>query len=325
MARPSKWIKDVSPSQRVAEVARTSLTNRIGTVADFLPKAAESADDDIEYVHQLRVATRRSMAAIQTFQSLLPKRRSHKLRKMLRRLRRAAGEARDLDVLHERLRIHAKVSEVRGMKKVLAKVVDRREQAQWPLLEIHRKWKKKNYDQRVQQLLARVRWRSKSPEPTFDLIAASALQPSVNDLFDAASADLENISALHQMRICAKQVRYTMELLAGAFPSEFREELYPMLTEVQDKLGAINDSATAEQIVQAWAAEAKSREAAAELNRMAADEREQLGSASLDFRRWWTPERASEFRQQFAPYLVPRSPQATDADEDEHPPRAVAL
>jgi CHAD domain-containing protein len=47
------------------------------------------------------------------------------------------------------------------------------------------------------------------------------------------------------MRICGKRVRYAMELLAGALDHSFRRELYPTFAEVQEKLGTINDHATA--------------------------------------------------------------------------------
>jgi CHAD domain-containing protein len=64
--------------------------------------AAKKSADDIEYVHQLRVATRRASAAVQIFAELLPKRKSRLINRRLRELRQAAGEARDLDVLGER-------------------------------------------------------------------------------------------------------------------------------------------------------------------------------------------------------------------------------
>ena len=325
MGRSAKWIKDVHPSQPVSEVARMALAFRLDAVAYYLPKAATSAEDDIEYVHQLRVATRRSMAALQTFQSLLPARRARKLRKMLGRLRRAAGAARDLDVLYERLCEHAEQTSVPGMKKVLAKVIERREESQCPLLEAHRRWKKKNCEKWVSQLLARVRWRSENPEPSFEQSAAQALCAPVSEFFQAARADLDDIVALHRMRICAKQLRYTMELLAGAFASDFRERLYPTFTEVQEKLGAINDCATAKRLFENWAAAAKSGDAAVELNRMAGGELQQLDSVCGEFRQWWTSGRAGRLRKQFEPYLVHLDPSATQANDRSDLPRATAL
>ena len=162
MARSTKWIKDVSPDQPAADVARLALCARLDAVVYFLPKAAMEADEDIEYVHQLRVATRRSMAAILTFQSLLPVRRTDKLRKMLRRLRKAAGEARDLDVLYERLDKQARRTHIPGMKKVLTKVSRRRDAAQRPLLKIHQKWQRPD-----NEVPKHFNWSNLGPETPF--------------------------------------------------------------------------------------------------------------------------------------------------------------
>jgi len=211
------------------------------------------------------------------------------------------------------------------MKKVLVKIAERREESQWPLLEVHRRWKKKNYDNRVSELMARVRWRSEDPEPSFGQVAARALRPPVIEFFQAARADLDDVAALHRMRICAKQVRYTMELLAGAFAPDFRERLYPNFTEVQEQLGAINDCATAKRLFEDWAGAAKSGDAAAELNRMAASELQQLDSVGGEFRQWWTSDRADRHRQQFEPYLVLPDPSAAPANDPGDPPRAAAL
>ena len=55
-----------------------------------------------------------------------------------------------------------------------------------------------------------------------------------------------DVQALHAFRIQGKQVRYAMEIFAGAFPPEFREQLYPIVETLQDRLGAINDHVTAQ-------------------------------------------------------------------------------
>lgn len=68
-----------------------------------LSTAGAGSPRDIQRVHQLRVATRRAIAAIDAFRDLLPTKRADWFTKQLRRIRRAAGEARDLDVLTDRL------------------------------------------------------------------------------------------------------------------------------------------------------------------------------------------------------------------------------
>ena len=51
------------------DVARRALDARLDLVGHYLPRAADAADET-ENVHQLRVATRRAMAAMQIFDAL---------------------------------------------------------------------------------------------------------------------------------------------------------------------------------------------------------------------------------------------------------------
>ena len=73
MARLSKWIDAVQAGGRVSDAARISLEARLSTVAYWLPLASRQIDDDIEKVHQLRVSTRRAIAALRLYRDWLPR------------------------------------------------------------------------------------------------------------------------------------------------------------------------------------------------------------------------------------------------------------
>src|SRR5438270_82190 len=94
----SKWIKDLAPDMPVEDAARRVLTARLEMVHEYLPLALHEPDKDPEHVHQLRVGTRRSRAALDIFACCLPRKVLKTAQKGLKRLRRAAGEARDWDV-----------------------------------------------------------------------------------------------------------------------------------------------------------------------------------------------------------------------------------
>ena len=72
MARPSKWLTDTHQDQPVSSVARGAIRERLDLVWEFADLAAHRADADIEYVHQLRVSSRRANAALFIFFELLP-------------------------------------------------------------------------------------------------------------------------------------------------------------------------------------------------------------------------------------------------------------
>src|SRR5208283_3825369 len=98
----SKWIAGVSPNQLVCEVAGLTLAARLKAVSQIPPLAAEKSDEDIEHVHQLRISVRRAAQAIRVFAELIGKAEADALREQLRRIRFAADEARNWDVLCER-------------------------------------------------------------------------------------------------------------------------------------------------------------------------------------------------------------------------------
>src|SRR5687767_3640798 len=93
-----KWISGLSEDMPAEEAARLALHLRVKAVIDLLPRALAGPQDDPEPVHQLRVSTRRAAAALRSFADLLPGKYHKGLARQLRRIRRAAGEARDWDV-----------------------------------------------------------------------------------------------------------------------------------------------------------------------------------------------------------------------------------
>src|SRR5262245_41447558 len=103
MPTSSKWIDGIGPETPVEEAARRSLEPRLAAVSHMLPMAAHLASHDIEHVHRLRVATRRATSALKLYRECVPPKRYRWLKKRLRSVRRAAGDARDLDVLAGRL------------------------------------------------------------------------------------------------------------------------------------------------------------------------------------------------------------------------------
>src|SRR5262245_48894926 len=128
-----KWIPDLTPETPLVEAARRALALRLQVVADHLPKAVAAAEEDVEHVHQLRVATRRADAALRLFHLCLPRKVYRRARKRLRKIRRAAGAARDWDVflisLGERIEA-APAAQVPGIDFLIGHALGERDAAQ---------------------------------------------------------------------------------------------------------------------------------------------------------------------------------------------------
>ena len=309
MARSGKWIKGTSAEQHVSEVAKQAIRARLCELGEILPKAATRPDDDIEFIHQLRVTSRRSVAALEMFEQLLPRKRADQLKKMLRRIRQAAGNRRDFDVLYDRLSQRAKQTPGSGIDRVLGGMARRRVEVHDQLSKVYRYWNDKGYDYRMVAFLKRIRWRGGEEEPRFESAARVALQPLVDDFFQSSQIEFSDVAAIHQMRISGKRLRYTMELTAGAFDRFFRKNLYAAFTEVQERLGNINDHAFAALLLELWSGETTDEQEAAVLHQLASLEKQLLRAACELLRTWWTPNRSLQLRQQFNQYLTKSSVQ----------------
>lgn len=306
MGKSKKWAKRCQATTPVTMIAKDSIDDRLEAVLQFAPLAAKQASKDVEHVHQLRVCVRRASAALKLYAPVLSKKRKRKVKKQLRALRRAAGPARDLDVLAERI---SEAVPAPGLASLRDFVASERQKAQQPVRRIHREMKRKGFSTDFKKLVGSVKWRSDEAEPDFGSFARSTFPPIIDRFFAAGQADLSDIEAVHQMRIEGKMTRYAMELLSPAFGKSFRKETYPVFAEVQDKLGAINDHASAIRFYSGLLESADHKKSSAIIQTMVDREVNELESSRQQFLDWWTPERIAEMRRQFEVALLLTSDQ----------------
>ena len=82
--RVGKWVKGLSHDLPVTVAANRVLDARLNAVWHWLLLAASHSPEDVEYVHQLRVAARRAVAAIRIFSPLLDGPAADRMRATLR-------------------------------------------------------------------------------------------------------------------------------------------------------------------------------------------------------------------------------------------------
>src|SRR5262249_41512594 len=160
------------------------------------------ADKDPEYVHQLRVGTRRAGAAVEIFSVCLPEKVYKAARKQLKRLRRAAGEARDWDVFLMSLTDAGQKKNNRhraGFDFLAGYALAQRTTAQTHIEEAS-----PNYPFAFDRLLAdTIAAVDESADDTHTRtlldLAAPLLSALLTDLKEAARADLSDYSHLHRV------------------------------------------------------------------------------------------------------------------------------
>lgn len=236
------------PALEFSLLLHRALEARVGVLTALLERPGWM--EDPEALHQLRVASRRTRAALDlAAPELYPRHRAH--RRRLRRLTRALGLTRELDVHAAYLEDLAR--RVPGMATGAAL-----EHAQ-ELLEVRRAKARRTMARRLAGHPCR-----KLPEllrvPSFpdpfrpgDPAAETwaVLEPQVDAAFAPIPGLLgqEDAGALHRLRIRMKRLRYALEVLAEAFQAPPEASLAG-LKELQTALGEHHDRAMLEAFLQ---------------------------------------------------------------------------
>jgi CHAD domain-containing protein len=293
MPRFEKFLpsKETAPVDRVA---RRALKLRLRAVAWFLERTEVG---EPENVHQLRIWTRRSAAALDLFAPCLPDRRRRKMKKELRKLRRCAGRVRDCDVLLARLRAD---EDWRALPDVARAVKRERRGARRELKRLRAKLLKRDrFVHRSESLLAAIAWpkrHSSRATPPFGPWCRRQLAPLVADFLRQSEGHLDD-SALHRFRLAVKRLRYALELAFAALPAAAHRVHYEELTDLQDRLGEVCDRMAAVRQLEDWIQAEKQTAPRRTLRQLLAEERVLLDKTRAKFLRWWTPTRSQRLKK----------------------------
>jgi CHAD domain-containing protein len=291
--RLDRWV-EARPGERTADVARRTLAGHLAEVVYWLKKAATKAERDAKFVHQLRVWTRRATAAIDLYQDLLPAKPHDWLRKRLKRIRKAANDARDCDVLIARL--EGETPDKAGTRWLKATRAERAK-AQEAIVASEQRVNRENRFRRVVKTLDQ-HLANATATPPFGPWARAHLRPFVDAFFASLPHDQSDLDALHRFRIRGKDLRYVMELLGAAFEPTLRTELYPTIEELHDRLGEVNDRATAVNRLRRHLKAKRTKKGGSWRKRLR-EEVAKLETARRQFWAWFGPTQIAELRRAF--------------------------
>ena len=247
VVRTGKWIKGLYPDTPCWIAVQRVLRKRLRAVDRLIQPAANNYAEDPEFVHQLRVAARRAGAALLAFRPFLRKKACNKLRRRVAAVRRAAGIARQLDVQAMILRRElerAEGSQRAAYETLIARLAVERDTAQAAIARSagkHRALSSRKAMSRALRRGARASEADSSRPYTLSLLAASHV-PTVLEAVQAwRQQDLSDPAALHELRVAAKKLRYSLELFIACFPQRMIDESYPGVVDLLELLGEIND------------------------------------------------------------------------------------
>jgi CHAD domain-containing protein len=214
----------------------------------FVIEAIESAVKDIDQarpVHRARVAIRRAQMAVQclALEHGGELTRAKKIGKRLKRLLRSAGAVRQLDVMMEWLAgEHSRADQSRCMALESALVwasEDRRDAAK----EFTRRATRRSRG--LRKAIGRIigEYSTDVAEPASESSSLDAiLLESADKLRSRAETELVGVDDVHQLRLRAKRMRYSVEAFQESRGDERVDELVERLVKLQDDLGSMNDA-----------------------------------------------------------------------------------
>jgi len=294
----SNWIEGILPNQSVCKVASRVLDTRLMAVCRWLPLADENSGENIEYVHQLRLSVRRAVEAARVFSGLIGEAEYEELREKLRRIRLAADDARNWDVLCGRVSHGGYIP-----AKLLEQIEAGRRKVQEPITMAYQEYRTEACGEKFEKLVHDVESHEYGEgKRRFVRHAPKYLRPVVKKFFRAAKSDLTTYQSLHGLRIRTKKLGYTMEIVAVAFAPAFRKKLYPLVALFQNLLGTMNDHATERSMFRDLLSESESLEQKAFLEGMLLAEERASDDLKAGFLAIWTPRVVSNLGRQFRAY-----------------------
>ena len=223
--------------------------------------------DDIEYIHRMRVASRRMRSALSIFRSCFSNKDYKEIYRDVRQVTRALGEARDLDVQLEVIQAAElefnRPSQLPGLKRLLLRLSQKRAEAQQHVISAMDRLEQDQLLARLNAWYAPFLAAAESVylySPALYQLAFESVQACLKDLLGHVPyiSDPANVTELHAMRISAKRLRYALE----AFDDLFGGRLKPYIStsrKLQDQLGLIHDLDVWVQFIPAFIEEERAR------------------------------------------------------------------
>ena len=251
---------DVCPEDAMGEAARKILTFHFQHMLFHEP--GTRAGDDIEELHDMRVATRRMRAAFRVFDDYVDGKRLKPMRKGARRTCSKLGSVRDLDVFWKKTEdyLNGLPPERRGDLMPLREAwEEEREQAREEMLSYLDGERYARFKERTAELLQPgVAWERPTLTKKGEAVPHRVRHVVPMAVYERAAAVLaydewvtqSNVSLkqLHRLRIAGKRLRYTLEFFQESLAPQ-TGDLIGQMKRLQDHLGDLQDAVVASELL----------------------------------------------------------------------------
>ncbi len=235
----AKLALELDPAQPATAAAHVVFDRLLEVIADNLPGTIE--DVDSEFLHDLRVAVRRTRSLQRQFKAVYPDRLQH-FRDEFKRLQQATGDLRDLDVHlldFEELRTSLPESIRADLDPLKTVVEQRRAKA---LTATRRALRARRTQEALEEWAAFVADAPRSEE-TVAQLASERITKVYRKMVKMGAAINDDSPAedLHELRKVGKELRYLLEFFASLYPADVVKPFVKTLKGLQDQLGRFQD------------------------------------------------------------------------------------
>jgi putative phosphoesterase len=225
--------------ERLTELLN-AFENQIGGVVE---------SEDIEYVHRMRVASRRIRATMPLFRTCFPQKKFRKWLKEVKKVTKLLGEARDLDIQIAFIKHYQSENKESAENSIVELLLrskkNRRATVQPRVVEGLKELRESDILSKMREFYDNTTADLQNPRPKSSSVKEKAYW-AISNRLDAFLAMEEYVYQenealkLHEMRIRAKHLRYTMETFSPMYSNELTKEIETMKG-FQDTLGEMHD------------------------------------------------------------------------------------
>ena len=248
MRRPATYLPEILDESGYCLLGAETLLSRTEELKNQIEGVRKA--DDIEYVHKLRVASRRVRVALSIFEPCFRKKRIRKWKKTIRNLTRSFGAARDADVqitFLEGYMASAEPPTTQGLEYLITLHKARRAAMKPNLVKVLGTIEGSGILDDIFASCGQITdgegggksnirtlstYEKAHNQISTRLDEAQALEPFVHDETAVAKH--------HELRIAAKRLRYTMEIFSSLYDEALSDDI-SLMKQFQDVLGEIHD------------------------------------------------------------------------------------
>ncbi|MGA2784769.1 MAG: YfcE family phosphodiesterase [Candidatus Bathyarchaeia archaeon] len=227
-------------------LAAKTLLRQIKELENQIPGVRKN--NDIEYVHKLRVASRRLRSALSVFDECFESKLTKKWRKATKNLTRSVGAARDADVQIAFLENYSRTNEednaARGLDYIIGLKKARRMAMQSDVLESLDELEGSQILYEISdscKIITRNDEHDINTLPTYEK-AHHQISARLDEMltFEQFVHNEAAAAKHHELRIAAKRLRYTMEIFSLIYKGGLSDQI-SLLKRFQDVLGEMHD------------------------------------------------------------------------------------